>query len=65
MKNMQSQNPKQNTKFNANKHRPENKDNLDSREGEEQLTKGTDVTHNKKETQNERLPSSSFMWVLS
>ena len=54
MKNMPSQNPKQNTKFNANKHRPENKDNLDSREGEEQLTKGTDVTHNKKETQNER-----------
>lgn len=29
--------------------RPENKDNLDSREGEEQLTKGDDVTHNKKE----------------
>jgi hypothetical protein len=54
MKNMQSKNPKQNIQFNANKHRPENKDNLDSREGEEQLTKGTDVTHNKKETQHER-----------
>jgi len=51
---MQSKNPKQNIKFDANKHRPENKDNLDSREGEEQLTKGTDVTHNKKTTQNER-----------
>ncbi len=29
--------------------RPENKDNLDSREGEEQDTKGDDVTNNKKE----------------
>ena len=29
--------------------RPENKDNLDSREGEEQSDKGDDVTHNKKE----------------
>ena len=29
--------------------RPENKDNLDSREGEEQDTKGDDTTHNKKE----------------
>lgn len=29
--------------------RPENKDNLDSREGEEQDDKGGDVTHNKKE----------------
>lgn len=33
--------------------RPENKDNLDSREGEEQLTKGDDVTHNKKENHGE------------
>ncbi len=29
--------------------RPENKDNLDSREGEEQEFKGDDVTHNVKE----------------
>lgn len=36
-----------------NEKRPENKDNLDSREGEEQETKGDDVTHNKKEKQNE------------
>lgn len=33
--------------------RPENKDNLDSREGEEQDTKGDDVTHNKKEVHNQ------------
>jgi hypothetical protein len=32
--------------------RPENKDNLDSREGEEQQTKGDDVTHNVKEVHN-------------
>lgn len=30
--------------------RPQNKDDLDSREGEEQLIKGNDITHNKKET---------------
>lgn len=29
--------------------RPENKDNLDSREGEEQDDKGDSTTHNKKE----------------
>ena len=33
--------------------RPENKDNLDSREGEEQDTKGDDITHNKKEKHSE------------
>jgi hypothetical protein len=34
------------------KKRPENKDNLDSREGEEQLFKGDDTTHNKKDVHN-------------
>ena len=33
--------------------RPENKDNLDSREGEEQTTKGNDISHNKKEKHGE------------
>ena len=42
-------NQKQNTQFNQNKRRPENKDNLDSREGEEQQFKGDDITHNQKE----------------
>ncbi len=32
------------------RNRPENKDDIDSREGEEQNIKGDDVTHNKKET---------------
>ena len=54
MKNMKQQNPNHNMKVNINKHRPENKDDLDSREGEEQLTKGTDVTHNKKEKKNRK-----------
>lgn len=34
--------------------RPENKDNMDSRSGEEQELKGDDVTHNKRETKEEK-----------
>jgi hypothetical protein len=34
--------------------RPENKDNLDSRENEEQDDKGDDQTHNKKEVKSEK-----------
>jgi hypothetical protein len=49
MKKLPSKNPKQNIQFNQNKHRPENKDDLDSREGEEQIIKGDDITHNTKE----------------
>jgi hypothetical protein len=40
--------------INNNKPRPEIRDNLDSREGKEQQTKGNDVTHNKKETKNKK-----------
>ena len=54
MKNIRQQRPGHNAGTTSNRHRPENKDNLDSREGEEQLTKGTDITHNKKEKKNER-----------
>ena len=52
MKNSKQQTPALNTKLNNNKHRPENKDDIDSREGEEQLMKGDDRTHNKKERKN-------------
>jgi len=52
MKNIRQQTPNHNTKLNNNKHRPENKDDIDSREGEEQLLKGDDRTHNKKERKN-------------
>ncbi len=44
-----NQNVNQRQQLNNNKNRAENKDNLDSREGEEQLFKGDDETHNKKE----------------
>jgi hypothetical protein len=54
MKNIKPKNTKPNIQFNANKHRPENKDDLDSREGEEQQVKGDDITHNKKETKSSR-----------
>lgn len=33
--------------------RPQNKDDLDSREGEEQIIKGGDITHNKKDKRSE------------
>jgi len=46
-----------NVQFNTKKHRPENKDNLDSREGEEQQFKGDDMTNNKKETKSTRKTS--------
>lgn len=39
---------------NMNKHRPENKDNLDSRSGEEQDYKGDDQTHNKRDHQSKK-----------
>lgn len=54
MKNMNQQTSNRNIKVNVNKHRPENKDDLDSREGEEQLSKGRNVTHNKKERKNQK-----------
>lgn len=54
MKTIKQQNIKSNIQFNTNKHRPENKDELDSREGEEQQFKGDDVTHNKKETKSSK-----------
>lgn len=54
MKNVQQKRKETNPHFNVNKHRPENKDDLDSREGEEQLFKGDDTTHNKKEKKSSK-----------
>ena len=54
MKNSKQQTPAHNTKLNNNKRRPENKDDIDSREGEEQLTKGGNTTHNRKERKSEK-----------
>lgn len=44
-----TQTGRENIKFDRNKQRPEIRDNLDHREGEEQETKGDDVTHNRKD----------------
>lgn len=54
MKNMNQQQQHHNTRFNQNKKRAENKDNLDSREGEEQEVKGDDITHNRKERRSRK-----------
>jgi hypothetical protein len=54
MKNIKNQTPDHNTKFNKNKHRPEIRDDVDSREGEEQEFKGDDTTHNKKEDKSKK-----------
>ena len=49
MKKKISQTKKENIQFNANRNRPDIRDNLDSRINEEQDFKGDDRTHNKKE----------------
>ncbi len=49
-----NQNVNQNRQLNNNKKRPEERDNLDSRKGEEQLTKGDDVSHNTKDTKSKK-----------
>lgn len=49
MKGSRSQNNMQNKQMVSHLPKPQNKDDLDSREGEEWQTKGDDVTHNRKE----------------
>lgn len=49
-----NQNINQGKQLNNNKKRPEQRDDLDSREGEEQLTKGDDVTHNTKDVKSKK-----------
>lgn len=39
--------------------RPENKDDIDSRKNEEFLTKGDDVTHNKRQTKADKIGEKS------
>ena len=57
MKNTKQANS-QNTAGVGNKKRPEIRDDMDSREGEEQETKGDDITHNKK-AHNSKKPGAS------
>ena len=54
MKHTKPKNQKSQSQIDANKRRPENKDNVDSREGEEQLFKKDDITHNRKETKSKK-----------
>lgn len=54
MKGSRSQNNKQNKQFIGHRPKPEIRDDLDSRETEEQDNKGDDVTHNKKDNRNNR-----------
>lgn len=51
-KKTQNQTGGENTRFNDHRHRPEIRDNLDSREMEEQIFKGDDTTHNRKSHHN-------------
>ena len=55
MNNPRNQTTKQGKQGTTNKPRPEIRDDLDSRENEEQMTKGDDVTHNEKETKTKHL----------
>ncbi|MEI6947161.1 hypothetical protein V9K67_08195 [Paraflavisolibacter sp. H34] len=55
MKGSRSQNNLQNKQMVSHKPRPEIRDNLDARSNEEQMTKGDDATHNKKETKEQHL----------
>ena len=49
MKKKISQLKKENIQFNTHKHRPDIRDDLDARINEEQISKGNNTTHNKKE----------------
>jgi hypothetical protein len=55
MKGSRNQNNMQSKQGHNNIPKPEIRDNLDSREGEEQIFKGDDTTHNKKDTKAKHL----------
>ena len=55
MKGSRSQNNLQNKQMVGHKPRPDIRDDLDAREGEEQILKGDDRTHNEKQTKREHL----------
>lgn len=55
MKGSRGQNNLQNKQMMGHKPRPEIRDDLDHREGEEQVKKGDDTTHNEKETKEDHL----------
>jgi hypothetical protein len=58
MKNSRDQSNKQSKQGVSRVPKPEIRDNLDSRKNEEQDLKGSDITHNKKETKNSKPQSN-------
>ncbi len=58
MKGSRSQDNRQNKSMPGHRPQPQNKDDLDSRGGLEQETKGDDVTHNRKEVRSENKSSN-------
>jgi hypothetical protein len=54
MKGSRGQTNMQSKQFASHRPKPDVRDDLDSREGEEQDTKGDDVTHNRKDVHNKR-----------
>jgi hypothetical protein len=50
----QNEKGRKNIQYNINKHRPEIREDLDSRENEEQHFKGDDVTHNRKSHRSQK-----------
>jgi hypothetical protein len=59
MKGSRSQITRQNKQYVGHVPRPDIRDNLDSREGEEQETKGNDTTHNRKEKKTGHLKNGT------
>ena len=55
MKHTRNQDTRQSKQGITNKPRPEIRDDLDSREGEEQMSKGNSTTHNEKQTKAKHL----------
>jgi hypothetical protein len=55
MKGSRSQNTKQNKQMMSHMPKPEIRDNLDSREREEQMVKGKGTTHNENQTKEKHL----------
>jgi len=53
MKDRKRESQEKNVRFEQNRPMPQIRENLDSREGEEQIFKGDDVTHNRKDHHHE------------
>jgi hypothetical protein len=54
MKGSRSQTNMQNKQMTGHRPRPDTRDDLDSRKNEEQETKGSDITHNRKDNRSDR-----------